>query len=72
MRNEIHSWYSTPPPQNALIPFGGGARNCIAARWRLSALAGNDMRPALAVTLHPRRLRMRAEIRTPATAATAG
>ncbi|WP_194834372.1 cytochrome P450 [Nocardia sp. XZ_19_369] len=72
--------------QNALIPFGGGARKCIgdlpaldeaaialatiAARWRLRALPGNDMRPALAVTLHPRRLHMRAEIRTPATSPT--
>ncbi|GAA1588676.1 cytochrome P450 [Nocardia ninae] len=77
---------TTPPPQNALIPFGGGARKCIgdllaldeaaialatiAARWRLRALPGNDMRPALAVTLHPRRLHMRAEIRTPATSPT--
>lgn len=76
-------WNATPPPpQNALIPFGGGARKCIgdllaldeaaialatiAARWRLRALPGNDMRPVIAATLHPRRMRMRAEIRTPA------
>ncbi|MFI9503622.1 cytochrome P450 [Nocardia sp. NPDC052566] len=71
-----------PPPRSALIPFGDGPRKCIgdllaldemaialatiAARWHLHALPGNDMRPALAVTLHPRRLHMRAETRTPA------
>ncbi|MEU1541230.1 cytochrome P450 [Actinacidiphila glaucinigra] len=68
------------PPRHALIPFAAGARKCIgdtfatteatlalatiAARWRLAHLPGHRTRPALAMTLRPRDLRMRAQPRT--------
>ncbi|MGI5254386.1 cytochrome P450 [Actinacidiphila glaucinigra] len=68
------------PPRHALIPFAAGARKCIgdtfatieatlalatiAARWRLAHLPGRRTRPALAMTLRPRDLRMRAQPRT--------
>ncbi|RDI63359.1 cytochrome P450 [Nocardia pseudobrasiliensis] len=60
--------------RNAFAPFGGGARKCIgdhfamieatlalatiAARWTLRTLPDRDVRPAVAVSLYPRRLRM--------------
>ncbi|MFF7216523.1 cytochrome P450 [Streptomyces sp. NPDC008238] len=68
------------PPRHALIPFATGARKCIGdtfatteatlalatitARWRLEHLPGHTTRPALAMTLRPRDLRMRAQPRT--------
>lgn len=67
------------PARHALIPFGGGARKCIAdtfaiteatlalatitARWHLEPL--HKVRPSLtSTTLRPRELRMRATSRT--------
>ncbi|MFD8320724.1 cytochrome P450 [Kitasatospora purpeofusca] len=66
-------------PRGAVIPFGAGARKCIgdnyamaqavltlatvARRWRLRPLSSNDTRPALALTLRPRELLMRATSR---------
>lgn len=71
----------TPPPRKALVPFADGARKCIAeqyalseavmtlatiaARWRLTAAPGTNIKPSRAVVPHPRRLRMRATPRTP-------
>ncbi|MFE5207256.1 cytochrome P450 [Streptomyces sp. NPDC056600] len=68
------------PPRHALIPFAAGARKCIGdtfatteavlalatvtARWRLVHLPGAGRRPAVAMTLRPRDLRMRAQPRT--------
>ncbi|XXX81532.1 cytochrome P450 [Sorangium sp. So ce134] len=73
-----------PPPRDAFIPFGGGARKCIgdqfgtieatlalatlAARWHLRALPGQLVRPAVSASLRPHGLRMRASRRTPASA----
>ncbi|MFJ4845534.1 MULTISPECIES: cytochrome P450 [unclassified Streptomyces] len=67
------------PPRHALIPFAAGARKCIGdtfatteatlalatitARWRLEHVPGHSARPALAMTLRPRDLRMRAHPR---------
>ncbi|MEU3553405.1 cytochrome P450 [Streptomyces fragilis] len=67
------------PPRHALIPFAAGARRCIGdafatteatlalatitARWRLAHLTVRRTRPALAMTLRPRDLRMRARPR---------
>jgi pentalenene oxygenase len=68
-------------PRSAFIPFSSGARKCIgddyalnqavitlatiAARWRLRALPGQDLRIALSAALRPRELRTRAIPRTP-------
>ncbi len=62
------------PPRHAFLPFGGGARKCIAedfamthatialatitARWRLTPTPGCRIRPSLAITLAPNGLRM--------------
>jgi pentalenene oxygenase len=67
------------PPRHAFVPFAAGARRCIgdafamteatlvlatvAARWRLAHLTGRETRPALAMTLRPRDLRMRVQPR---------
>jgi cytochrome P450 len=69
------------PPPSSLIPFGAGARKCIgdqfgvteavqalatiAALWRLESLPGERVRPAPAMALSPRGLRMRVTARTP-------
>lgn len=63
------------PPRTAYIAFGGGARKCIgdiygtieatlalatiAARWRLTPLPGQRVRPAVAAALRPREFAMR-------------
>ncbi|GGL66697.1 cytochrome P450 [Streptomyces fumigatiscleroticus] len=68
------------PSHHAFIPFGGGARKCIgdrfglteaiialatiASAWRLEPLPGRRVRPALASTLSPQGLQMRARART--------
>ncbi|WP_406290460.1 cytochrome P450 [Embleya sp. NBC_00896] len=65
---------------NALIPFGGGARKCIAdtfgtteatlalatiaARWRLEPAPGTTVRPAPTTVLNPYGLTMRTTART--------
>ncbi|ASF12195.1 cytochrome P450 [Nocardia brasiliensis] len=65
---------NAPPPRNAMIPFGAGARKCIADtfavteatlalatianRWSLTSVAGTDVRAALSPALQPRRLYM--------------
>lgn len=70
-------------PREAIIPFGAGARKCIAdnfamlqatltlatiaTRWRLHACSDQDTRIAMSLMLRPRRLRMRAAPRGPAT-----
>jgi pentalenene oxygenase len=70
----------SPPPRDAFIPFGGGARTCIgdqfamiegalalatiAARWRLRTLSDQPVRIAATAALYPRGLRMRAVART--------
>ncbi|MFG2648956.1 cytochrome P450 [Streptomyces sp. NPDC048436] len=62
------------PPRHAFLPFGGGARKCIAedfamthatialatitARWRLTLVPGCRIRPSMAITLAPNGLRM--------------
>lgn len=64
------------PPRHAFIPFGGGARQCIArqyapmemvlalatiaARWRLEPISGTPLRPRAAANLTARGLRLRA------------
>jgi len=64
------------PPRHAFIPFGGGARQClanqyapmemvlalatIASRWRLEAVPGTPRRPRAAANLTARGLRLRA------------
>ncbi|MFE0105249.1 cytochrome P450 [Streptomyces sp. NPDC059009] len=64
------------PPRHSLLPFATGARKCIGdtfgmteavlalatitARWRLTHLPGQQVRPALGLALRPRRLHMRA------------
>jgi pentalenene oxygenase len=69
-----------PPSRDAYIPFGAGARKCIgdqfgimeatlalatiASRWRLEPLPGPAIRPAIGITLSPRRLKMRVTTRT--------
>ncbi len=66
-------------PRGSYLPFGDGARKCIgdifgqievvlglatiSARWNLRTLPDQDTRPALAIALHPRELRMRATAR---------
>lgn len=68
------------PPRGAYLPFGAGSRRCIGerfalveavltlatiiARWQLKPLAGQQVRPGLAIALRPRALRMRAMSRT--------
>ncbi|MGC0211813.1 cytochrome P450 [Streptomyces levis] len=63
------------PPRNSLIPFAAGARKCpgdnfamaeatlalatITTRWRLEHSPGTQRRPALSITLRPRKLPMR-------------
>ncbi|MEV6420806.1 cytochrome P450 [Streptomyces sp. NPDC051662] len=63
------------PPRNGFIPFGSGARKCvgdefgtnevvlalatITARWRLVPASRHEVRPAAALALTPRGLRMR-------------
>ncbi|WP_238846552.1 cytochrome P450 [Nocardia terpenica] len=63
----------------AFIPFGAGARMCIAdkfavteailalatitARWQLHTMPHQDLRPALSVVPRPRRLRMQTTLR---------
>ncbi|MFE0359051.1 cytochrome P450 [Streptomyces nigra] len=63
------------PPPNSLIPFAAGARKCpgdnfamaeatlalatITTRWRLEHSPGTQRRPALSITLRPRKLPMR-------------
>ncbi|MFJ7238823.1 cytochrome P450 [Streptomyces olivaceus] len=70
------------PPKGAFIPFGTGKRQCmgnefalaeatlitalIASRWRLRPTPGPAVQPVGAITLHPSKLRMTAEARTPA------
>lgn len=72
--------HRTPPPRHAFIPFGAGPRKCIgdqfgtteavialatiAARWRLRPLTNTPVRPAAAISLKPRELRMRLTART--------
>ncbi|MEU4645664.1 cytochrome P450 [Micromonospora sp. NPDC023814] len=69
------------PRREAFIPFGTGARKCIGdqfatlqitaalaaitARWRLQPVPGNQLQPAVAVALRPRRLHLRAIARNP-------
>jgi len=64
------------PPRHAFIPFGGGARQClanqyapmemvlalatIASRWRLEPVPGTPRRPRAAANLTARGLRLRA------------
>ncbi|MFD9523385.1 cytochrome P450 [Streptomyces sp. NPDC059979] len=66
-------------PNGALIPFGGGARKCIAdtfsiteatlalatitARWRLTHTTGQDVTPVLGAILNPHGLTMRTTAR---------
>ncbi|MFD4137280.1 cytochrome P450 [Streptomyces goshikiensis] len=72
--------HPSPPRREAFIPFGGGARKCIAnrfatsttvlalatiaARWRLRPLPGTHVRPAVAAVIRPGGLRMRAVARS--------
>ncbi|WP_404795713.1 cytochrome P450 [Streptomyces tendae] len=67
------------PSRHAYIPFGGGARKCIAdqfgtieavlalatitARWRLTPLSDGLVRPAAAATLNPPRMPVLVEAR---------
>jgi pentalenene oxygenase len=69
------------PPRHAFLPFGGGARKCIAegfamthatialatitARWRLTPVPGCRIRPPMAIALSPNGLRMRVTTRSP-------
>ncbi|MGW4094956.1 cytochrome P450 [Nocardia sp. NPDC004750] len=69
-----------PPAPGALIPFGSGARKCIGddygiaettlilativSRWRLTHLPGRQPRAAVATTLRPHKLTMRAAARS--------
>jgi cytochrome P450 len=69
------------PPRNAFIPFGGGARVCIATQyaptmlalalativshWRLEPVSGTPLSPRASVNLTARGLRMRAVLRAP-------
>jgi pentalenene oxygenase len=69
------------PPRNAFIPFGGGARICIAtqyaptmlaialativSQWRLEPVSGTPLSPRASVNLTARGLRMRAILRAP-------
>ncbi|MFE9222693.1 cytochrome P450 [Streptomyces lavendulae] len=62
------------PPRHSFVPFGGGARQCIAiqyapagmalilaavaARWRLTPVSGHPLTPRAAANLTPRSLRM--------------
>ncbi|MGX1853050.1 cytochrome P450 [Streptomyces sp. NPDC055299] len=78
---------STQPPRHAFIPFGGGARKCIgdtfgmteatlalaamAARWRLTPLPSQNVRPPLGGVLWPRQLHMRVSTRPRSTSPTA-
>lgn len=71
---------NTKGRNGALIPFGGGARKCIAdtfsiteatlalatitARWRLTHTPGAGVTPALGAILNPRGLNMRATVRS--------
>jgi cytochrome P450 len=71
----------SPPPRHAFIPFGGGARQCIAteyspnemvialatiaARWRLEPVSRTPLRPRAAVNLTARGLRIRTIERDP-------
>jgi pentalenene oxygenase len=68
------------PPRHAFVPFGGGARQCIAnqyapmemvlavatiaARWQLDPVPGRPLRPRAAANLTARGLRLRAVRRT--------
>lgn len=71
----------TPPPRGSFIPFSLGPRKCIgdqfamtmaslsvasiATRWRLTSITSCPPRPAAALTLRPRGLRMRVLERSP-------
>ncbi|MEU2835317.1 cytochrome P450 [Streptomyces lavendulae] len=67
-------------PRQAMIPFGTGNRQCpgdhfalvelaiilatITARWRLLPAAGTDTKTKIGITLHPKRLLLRAHDRS--------
>lgn len=69
----------TPPLRSAVLSFGGGPRKCvgeefatteavlalatIASRWKLEPVCGAKIRPALHVSLQPRKMHMRAKSR---------
>ncbi|MEV6576488.1 cytochrome P450 [Streptomyces sp. NPDC051577] len=69
------------PPRHAFVPFGGGARQCIAieyaptemvlalasiaSRWCLEPIHGTPLRPRAAANLTPRGLRLTVVVRRP-------
>jgi cytochrome P450 len=71
----------SPPPRDAMFPFGDGARKCIgdtfavtemtlalatiAGHWQLRAISDREINPALSLALRPRHLRMRVVARAP-------
>ncbi|HEU5157042.1 MAG TPA: cytochrome P450 [Streptosporangiaceae bacterium] len=70
---------ASPPPRDAVLPFGAGARICIgadfgmteatialatiAARWRLEHVSDRPVRPAIGLAMIPKDLRMRVRAR---------